>query len=264
MSLLHLIRSKTILTMLSRERHCVSYDEARRIDTEWAKNQVAESSDAKTFGELSDLLLNLVLQKFSTSCSLVSVVCDRYDYKDSINSEERPRRSKNLMQEIQVRKRMTPTPKQRRRFLSNRKNKKNLANFLFEDWCQESATRLRADHVLHLAGDSGMKKKLSVSQGRINYIEELRSDHEKADSRMFVHLKYAYNLNTVERYIIWSPDTDVAVLGVHFAEKCGLKEVYLRTGIKRKKRFIPIHKICQSVVCNNVPVSTSSSRFNWM
>ena len=65
---------------------------------------------------------------------------------------------------------------------------------------------------------------------------------------MFVHLKYAYNLNTVERYITWSPNTDVAVLGVHVAEKFGLKEVYLRTGIKRKKRFIPIHKIGQSVL----------------
>ena len=73
---------------------------------------------------------------------------------------------------------------------------------------------------------------------------------------MFVHLKYAYNLNTVKRYIIWSRDTDVAVLGVHFAEKFGLKEVHLRTGIKRKKRFIPIHKIFQSVVYKNVSVST--------
>ena len=41
MSLLHLIRSKTILTMLNRQGHCVSYDEAQHIDTEWAKNQVA-------------------------------------------------------------------------------------------------------------------------------------------------------------------------------------------------------------------------------
>ena len=94
---------------------------------------LTESSDAKTFGELSDLLLNLVLQKFSTSCSLVLVVCDRYDHKDSIKSEERARRSSSLMQEIQVRNRMTPIPKQRRRFLSNCKNKENLANFLFED-----------------------------------------------------------------------------------------------------------------------------------
>ena len=73
---------------------------------------LTESSDAKTFGELSDLLLNLVLQKFSTFCSLVSVVCDRYDHKDSIKSEERARRSRSLMQEIQVRNRMTPIPKQ--------------------------------------------------------------------------------------------------------------------------------------------------------
>ena len=100
---------------------------------------------------LADLLLNLVLQKFSTSGSLVSVVCDRYDHKDSIKSEERARRSRSLMQEIQERNRMTPIPKQRR-FLSNCKNKENLANFLFDDWCQEAARRLRADHVLQLAG----------------------------------------------------------------------------------------------------------------
>ena len=98
--------------MLNRQGQCVSHDEARRIHTEWAKNQVAESSDAKTFGEPSDLLLNLVLQKFSTSCSLMSIVCDRYDQKDSIKSEERARRSRSLVQEILVRNRMTPIPKQ--------------------------------------------------------------------------------------------------------------------------------------------------------
>ena len=41
MSLLHLIHSRTILTMLNRQGHCVSHDEARHLDTEWAKNQVA-------------------------------------------------------------------------------------------------------------------------------------------------------------------------------------------------------------------------------
>ena len=92
----------------------------------------------------------------------MSVVCDRYDHKDSIKSEERARKSRSLMQEIQVRNRINPIPKQRRRFLSICKNKENLANFLFEDWCQEAARRLRADHFSRLRGDSGMKKKLSV------------------------------------------------------------------------------------------------------
>ena len=89
----------------------------------------------------------------------------------------------------------------------------------------------------------GWKKTVSVLQGRITYIEELRSDHEDADSRMSVHRKYAYNLNTVERYIIWSSDTVIAVLGIHFAKTIGLKEVSSRTGIRREKRFIPIHRI---------------------
>ena len=156
------------------------------------------------------------------------------------------------MQEIQVRNRMTPIPKQRKSFLSNCKNKENLVNFMFQDWCQEAARRLRADHVLQLAGGfRDGEKTASVSQGRINYIKVLRSDHDEADSRMFVHLKYAYNLN-----IVWSPDTDVAVFGIHFAEKLGLKELYLRTGIKRKKRFIPIHKIVNQLstaMCQFLP-----------
>ena len=64
---------------------------------------------------------------------------------------------------------------------------------MFEDWCQEAARRLHVGHVLQLAGGfRDEEKTVSVSQGRINYIEELTSDHEKADSRMFVHLKYAY------------------------------------------------------------------------
>ena len=221
------------------------------------KMVLTESSDAKTFGELSDLLLNLVFRKSSASCFLMSVVCDRYGHKDSIKSEERARRRRSLMQEIQVRNRITSIPKRRRRFLSNCKNKENLANFLFEDWCQEAARRLRAAHVLQLAGGfRNGEKTVSVSQGRINYIEELRSDHEEADSRMFVHLKDAYNLNTVERYIIWGPDTNVAVLGIHFAEKFELKEVYLRTGIKCKKRFIPIHRIVNQLsttMCQFLP-----------
>ena len=143
---------------------------------------------------------------------------------------------------------MTPIPKQRR-FLSNRKNKKTLLTFCFRTGVRKQPEDFVLTMFSSLRGGGGggfrdEEKTVSVSHGRINYIEELRSDHEEADSRMFVHLKYAYNLNTVERYIIWSPDTDVAVLGVHFAEKFGLKEVYLRTGIKRKKRFIPIHKTC--------------------
>ena len=78
---------------------------------------------------------------------------------------------------------MTPFPKQRRRFLSNCKNKENLANFSFEDWCQEAGRRLGADHVLQLAGGfRDEEETVSVSQERINYIEELRSDHEEADS----------------------------------------------------------------------------------
>ena len=43
-------------------------------------------------------------------------------------------------------------------------------------------------------------------------VEELESDHEEADSRMFIHTHYAAESENAGSAIFTSPDTDAAVL----------------------------------------------------
>ena len=90
----------------------------------------------------------------------------------------------------------------------------------------------------------------------------LYSDHEEADSRMFVHCEYITNQfsdisNSIKRIIIFSPDTDVAVLcWCHFGQ-LSIEELWLHTGTGRNRRFIPVHKAVEKVgqdVCNLLPV----------
>ena len=128
---------------------------------------LTESSDAKTktFGELSDLLLNLVLRKFSTSCSLVSVVCDRYDHKDSIKSEERARRSRSLMQEIQVQNRMTLF-QNNEGFFQTVRIKKTLLTFGLKTGVRKQLEDFVLTMFSSLRGDSGMEKNCQCIAGK--------------------------------------------------------------------------------------------------
>ena len=45
--------------------------------------------------------------------------------------------------------------------------------------------------------------------------------------------------------IVWSPDTDVFILSAHLSCKFGI-DIWLKTGNKTNKGFIPVHSISQS------------------
>ena len=66
-----------------------------------------------------------------------------------------------------------------------------------------------------------------------------------------LHSKHA--ATTHPRIVIQSPDTDVAVLSVaHFEDLC-CQELWFKTGIKDRQRYIPVHSILSSLarpLCN--------------
>jgi len=49
------------------------------------------------------------------------------------------------------------------------------------------------------------------------------------------------------RVVIQSPDTDVAVLATHFFHSLACEQLWFRTGVKDKLRFIPIHSMVESL-----------------
>jgi hypothetical protein len=69
----------------------------------------------------------------------------------------------------------------------------------------------------------------------------LRSHHEEADTRLLLHAKHA--ANTHPRIVIQSPDTDVAVLSIAHFQDLSCQELWFKTGVKDRQRYIPIHDI---------------------
>ena len=66
---------------------------------------------------------------------------------------------------------------------------------------------------------------------------------------MFVYLHYVSLQCDITRIIINSPDTDIAVIACHhFASSFQhVREMWFKTGTGQKRRYIPIHKIVESL-----------------
>ena len=94
-------------------------------------------------------------------------------------------------------------------------------------------------------GFNECNKAVLVVQGSIRPFQPLQSDHEEADTRMILHAHNASQDH--DRVVIQSPDTDVAVLATHLFSSLSCKQLWFRTGVKDKLRFIPIHSLVESL-----------------
>ena len=63
-------------------------------------------------------------------------------------------------------------------------------------------------------------------------------NHKDADTRLILHANDAKQIS--ERIVIWSLYTDVGVLGIQHYKNIK-RELWLRTGVKDKSRFVPLH-----------------------
>ena len=169
----------------------------------------------------------------------------------SIKSGERPHRGSVLLQEIRNPTRHTPLPKQRQKMLSNTRNKANIADFLMNDWVEQCQEKLPADSKVFLAGGfHDFRKAVEVRGGGHARAEQLESDQEEADSRMFLHVSFVAKKHGVKRVLLWSIDTDVAVMGPMHCYISKLEEFFIRTGVGAKKRFIPLYHFALDIERN--------------
>ena len=71
---------------------------------------------------------------------------------------------------------------------------------------------------------------------------------------MILHAWHASS--TKERIVIQSPDTDVAVLAIYAYQMIQCNEMWFKTGVKDKVRFVPVHRIAEKLgksVCAAIP-----------
>jgi len=93
-----------------------------------------------------------------------------------------------------------------------------------------------------------------VARGKCRDDQTLRSNHEEADTRMILYAKHAARAN--RRLILQSPDTNVLVPSVSFFRSVNCPELWFRTGVKDRHRYIPVHDIAHALgekMCCSLP-----------
>ena len=191
------------------------------------------STDCRTFGDLSDKLFRKV---FQPQYQYVAVVGDNYKVKLSIKGVECTRRGSTQIHEITSPSRNTPLSKQRQKMLFNEKNKINISNFIMSDWIRKGETELEQDRYLYLSGGfSDTERAVCVTNSRHTEVDALQSDHEEADSRMFVHIHHAMETFSPERVLLWSIDTVVATMCPYHVFKCNIAELFFKTGVSQRQ-----------------------------
>jgi hypothetical protein len=184
----------------------------------------------------------------SANCSVVHLVFDQY-WPASIKAEERSRRGSSEAREVKIVSANTPVPKQWAKFILNPKNKVNLCDFLTTSFCELGREMLQEGKKLVIAGEF-KDGEITVSITRespAEQIDELRSNHEEADTRMILHAAYATRQSPSSSIVIQTPDTDVLILSITHYTAIGCQELWLRTGTRDRHRNIPVHAIHQNL-----------------
>ena len=217
--------------------------------------QMMKSAGGSTFGELaSKYFTSFVAPLFQSNCNEVHIIFDQY-WEKSIKGGERQRRGSSSSLEVYIHGPSTPIPKQWSKYIANPQNKINLCDFLTWTFCNNGNERLAVNKQLVIGG--GYKegeKAVCVTCTAAEDVEMLESNHEEADTRLLLHAKYAARPRS--RIIIQSPDTDVLVLCVAHFDEIAFEELWFRTGVKDRLRYVPVHMVSEKLgqkLCKSLP-----------
>ena len=209
--------------------------------------ELPQRSIPSTFGLLADhLLRQLVNLARGVHSDAVHFVVDMYP-KISIKNAERGKRAASGSQVTKIYGEDQKVPHQWKKFLSCSDNKVALQNFLFEAWSKRPAKSLHKVTVFAAHGCHCHSLKDVAGEMVVENIADLECNHEEADTRLFLHAKYAalYQTSsntTTAHVIVKSPDTDVFVIGVCKANRIGTT-LLLHTGRGNNKRVLNLTNV---------------------
>lgn len=196
----------------------------------------------ETFGEYSNAVLSqLINMGVRNKCVRVDFVCDTYPAV-SIKDLERAKRAGKGTEVIKIYGPEQKTPRQFKKYLSAGTNKEDLVEFLFQSWKSSTLTTSMKVQVTH--GKHCHELTWIDGHCHVKECHELESDHEEADTRLFLHAKHASaDCPTV---VIKSPDTDVAIIALNLQDSIDC-DLYFWTGTKNKRRILDVKKMCEQL-----------------
>lgn len=219
--------------------------------------QVVKSGDASTFGDMALKYYTIIESQLTqNNCNKVHLVFDQY-WDTSIKYGERVRRGTTSALEVHINGPSTPVPKQWGKYIANPQNKVNLCDFLTESLCKIGQERIMESKKLFIGGGyQDGEPTVCISNAHCDDIAALKSNHEEADTRLLLHAKYISSTDDDSRIIIQSPDTDVLVLCAAHFDHLNCEELWFKTGVKDRLRYIPVHDICRTLdesLCRALP-----------
>lgn len=206
--------------------------------------QQLASMSLETFGEMSEYVLKRIT---SHPGKIVYFVTDQY-FDDSLKGSERQRRAASGSIRVQLSRRDQKRPKQFKKYLSDGVNKVDLVKFFLKDW--SDPVRFKAaisERVIFVTVESECHQLEVVDNQVVSRREDcLCSNHEEADTKMFLCCQHATLPDRNVNICISTVDSDVAILAVYYKERiqCNL---YVEIGTKKKKRILAIAKIHASL-----------------
>jgi len=137
--------------------------------------------DQKTFAELADSMMSMVLHE-GTDSQCIDVVFDVYR-NNSIKNHKREKRGSESGHKVRNFK-ADYKIHQWRTFLSNSKNKSLLSKSISEKWQNERHRERFAGKTIFVTTEDYCYELSSIG---VTAREELRSTHEEAGTRVFLH-----------------------------------------------------------------------------
>ena len=185
------------------------------IDAMALVQSLSKSQVPDTFGELSSFILHKITQmaKFYKA-SRVDFVIDRYQ-DVSTKSYERKRRAADSSYHLKVYSDAQKVPKQWKKFLRDNHSKNHLLEFIVNHWKKISVEG--EIEVIATTRTECFRYQFDSGLPVISDIPELASDHEEADTRLVLHAAHASAGHST--VLVYSPDTDVAVMLIHYSKE---------------------------------------------
>ncbi|GFR63243.1 hypothetical protein ElyMa_001891000 [Elysia marginata] len=139
-------------------------------------------------------------------------------------------------------------PRNWKLFMSSDENKKALTSFLLNEFQKDSfAPRLFKRELYFVCED---RCELLTSDDGVSVtskpIQDLFSLQEEADTRIILHCFYVSKQPFTSRIIIKSPDSDVFLLLMSFAEAIG-KSIIFDTGTGNNRRLLDMSQLSSSI-----------------
>ena len=193
--------------------------------------QMTLPGDVKTFREYcSKLFVPKILQELrADGRRRVDVLFDRY-LQTSLKTETREKRGGGIR--VSVRE-STPICKNWRQFLRVDKNKEELFTMLAVELGNQNANE---NTIIATALENAICNDISV-----NLASLAPSNHEEADTRIFLHTLHAARSGHL-KICIRTVDTDVVAIALSVFNKLQIQELWIEFGTGIHKRWLPIHE----------------------